>query len=401
MRSRTARWSVCAIAVIALAASAFIIFRSEQQLAPRRDALRRFDATARDAAASLGEMRAAEQAYVAAGQGVGFWMPKVAALVDAAQSDVDSLRTLAAASAARAPLMEAGATITEFSNVDKRTRDYIKAGQPLMAADVVFTEAGDTASSAAEHLETATVAEHAAFDAFELRERKAELYALAGAGLLGFLTLVLLAGVGPAEAVESDAGLTTLTGRAARSALAASSGADSSDWAAQELPRTSAPALKTAAELCTEFGRVRDADDLTRLLARTADALEATGLVVWLGTGPGGNLCPAIAHGYPPQTLARMPSIPRSADNAAAAAYRTGSLQIVLARPGVSGGALVAPLLSPDGCIGALTAEIKGGAETSDTVQSLAAIFAAQLAGVLGSTVAAGVEADTARAANS
>ena len=55
-----------------------------------------------------------------------------------------------------------------------------------------------------------------------------------------------------------------------------------------------------------------------------------------------------------------MSRILRSADNAAAAAYRTGQLQIVLARPGESNGAVVAPLLSADGCIGALSAEIRG-----------------------------------------
>jgi hypothetical protein len=392
MRSRTARWSVCAIAVIALAASAFIVFHTEQQMAPRRAALRTFDASAREAAASLGSVRAAEQAYVAAGQGVAAWTTKVAGLIDTAQGDVDNLRTMAASTDARAALMEAGASITEFSNVDQRARDYIKAGQPLMAADIVFTEGGDTAATAARRVETATVSEHAGFDAFELGERKAELYALAGASLITLLALVLLASVGPVEAVEPAAGLadTSLAHAAAPPGQKV-----------QELPRTTAPALKTAAELCTEFGRVRNADDLTKLLGRTADALESSGLVVWLGTGPGGELRPAIAHGYPPQTLARMPSIPRAADNAAAAAYRTGSLQIVLARPGRSSGAIVAPLISPDGCIGALTAEIKGGAETWDTVQSLAAIFAAQLAGVLAPTVAAGVEADTARAANS
>jgi hypothetical protein len=232
------------------------------------------------------------------------------------------------------------------------------------------------------------------FDAFELGDRKAELYALAGASLITLLTLVLLAGVSPVEAAEPADLADTSFAHAG-----APPGKDVKE--VQELPRRTAPALKTAAELCTEFGRVRNADDLTRLLGRTADALESSGLVVWLGTGPGGELRPAIAHGYPPQTLARMPSIPRSADNAAAAAYRTASLQIVLARPGTSSGAIVAPLMSPDGCIGALTAEIKGGAETSDIVQSLATIFAAQLAGVLAPTVAAGLEADTARAANS
>jgi GAF domain-containing protein len=81
-----------------------------------------------------------------------------------------------------------------------------------------------------------------------------------------------------------------------------------------------------------------------------------------------------------------MPVVPRAADNAAAAAYRTSTLQIVLARPGASSGAVVAPLLSPEGCIGALTAEINDRGETSDAVQAFAEIFAAQLASVLASS---------------
>jgi GAF domain-containing protein len=59
---------------------------------------------------------------------------------------------------------------------------------------------------------------------------------------------------------------------------------------------------------------------------------------------------------------------------------------------------VVAPLLSPDGCIGALTAEIRGGGETSDSAQALAAIFAAQLVGVL-APPSAEVPADVAASA--
>jgi GAF domain-containing protein len=97
-------------------------------------------------------------------------------------------------------------------------------------------------------------------------------------------------------------------------------------------------------------------------------------------------LRPVLAHGYSPQTLARMPSVPRTANNAAAAAYRTSALQIVPSRPGASSAAVVAPLLSPEGCIGALTAEINGSGEASDAVQAFAEIFAAQLASVLASS---------------
>jgi hypothetical protein len=90
-----------------------------------------------------------------------------------------------------------------------------------------------------------------------------------------------------------------------------------------------------------------------------------------------------LAHGYGAQALSRMPRVPRSADNAAAAAYRTGQMQIVLARPGGNPGALVAPILAADGCIGALSAEIQGGGEASESVQALSTIVAAHLATML------------------
>jgi hypothetical protein len=157
-----------------------------------------------------------------------------------------------------------------------------------------------------------------------------------------------------------------------------------------EPPRRAA-ALKAAAELCTDIGRVSDLEELRTLLGRAADVLEASGLVLWLASESGTELRPAVAHGYSQETLARIPALARSADNAAAAAYRTGSLQIVLSRPGSPAkGAIVAPLLSSDGCIGVLAAEVRDGAEASDSTQALAAILAAQLGGAVASPAAQG-----------
>ena len=76
----------------------------------------------------LADVRAAQQAYVAAGQGVTFWMPKVASLIDEGTSAVDSLRASADSASARESLLQAGATITEFGNVDRRARDYVGPG---------------------------------------------------------------------------------------------------------------------------------------------------------------------------------------------------------------------------------------------------------------------------------
>ena len=78
-----------------------------------------------------------------------------------------------------------------------------------------------------------------------------------------------------------------------------------------------------------------------------------------------------------------MPTLRRSSDNAAAAAFRSGKLQIVLAHEGSASGAIVAPMLSSRGCVGVMSAETQRGAETSESLQAMAAIFAAQLAGIL------------------
>ena len=154
-------------------------------------------------------------------------------------------------------------------------------------------------------------------------------------------------------------------------------------------PTAAAVTLKAAADLATDFGRLRDASDLPQLLGRAADMMDASGIIVWLGNTTGADLQPVLAHGYSPQMLARIPPVPHSGNNAAAAAYRSSTLQIVMSRPGSASGAVVAPLLAPDGCIGALSAEIRGGGETSDSVQALAAIFASHLAGLLAAAPAA------------
>ena len=86
-----------------------------------------------------------------------------------------------------------------------------------------------------------------------------------------------------------------------------------------------------------------DLDELKSLIGQAADVMDASGVVVWVGSPDGSNLQPALSHGYPPQVMVRMSTIPRSADNAAAAAFRTSQLQFVLARPGESNGAVIGP----------------------------------------------------------
>ena len=315
---------------------------------------------------------------MATGQAVGFWMPKVTTTIETVKARLALLGQSAVSRPARSALVETEAMLAEFETVDKRARDYINSGDHLMAADVIFSEGGDMATRAGWQVETARVAEHQALDAYEADVRKEQALMLgAVAGLIAIIVLLLVPVPRVAEAaiVDEPQRLIAPTPMAPQPQV-------------QVQPARMSPILATAADLCTEFGRVRNISDLKHILARAAEVLDASGLVVWIGSTSGDDLQPVVSHGYTPQVVARMPSVPRSAENAAAAAYRTGSLQIVVSKPGGAPGALVAPLLAPDGCIGALSAEIRGGGEGSEGVQALTTIFAAHLASVFAATAA-------------
>jgi len=368
------------LALIALGLAAAFVTRTDQQLTASTATVRAFDLHARETADALTDLRAAQQAYVAAGQSVAFWVPKVETTTAVVRNGILALRPSAASADGRASLMEAEAAVGEFEAVDKRARDYLKSGEPLMAADVILSEGGETALNAARLVERARVAEHQALDARQAAVRSQQAIALGAAASIAALVVLLLSFTSVTSAAPAAP---------PSNVLSIAPAVEEHD---RKAPRTEGSAgalaamLKTTAELSTDFGRIRDLSDLKDLLARVAAAMDASGVVVWLGSTGGADLQPIVSHGYAPAVIARMPSVPRSADNAAAAAYRTGALQIVLSRPGRSAGALVAPLLTPEGCVGALSAETRRGGEASQAVQALATIFAAHLAGVFAAT---------------
>jgi hypothetical protein len=371
---------------MAIVAAAFFLLRSDQQIADSRAAVRAFDLHAREATDAVADLRVAQQAYVADGQGVAYWMPKVAGTTATVRQAIASLKGSARGAGARSSLDEASASVEEFGNIDKRARDYLKAGQRLMAGDVIFTEGGDAAATAARQVESARLAERQAHDASEARLHNQETIALGVAA--GLVALVVLALAVPGNAETAMPSLDRAAAPLPTPALP-DAPARQRPATTDMPPRTVSLVLKGAAELFTDFGRLRDQDDLQRLMARAAEMIDAVGLVVWLGSASGSDLRPMLTHGYPPHVVAQMPTVPRLDDNAAAAAYRTGQFQIVMERPGISRGAVVAPILSTDGCIGALSAEIRSGGEASETVQALTAMVAAQLATVLSALPAA------------
>jgi hypothetical protein len=393
MRSRPARLTLSALAWIALGAAAFFTFDIQQQIDTRRSALRVFESTARDAADALDDAQAGQQAYVARGQDPREWLPKVATFLQTASSSIDSLRASAQSPASGPPLLDAWTAMTVIGNVDRRVRQHLDNDEFQAAADAVFSEGADAISGAVSDVGTAVASEQQAADAFESRQRRTQMYALGGAAgfaafILAILGLVSLAAPVPATVESEETGereSDSFEALAHEPLFDQKRAATATPVTSTAAPDTSAPALAAIASICTGFGRVREAAQLKDLLQQSAETMNARGLIVWLGNSSGGDLRPVLAHGYSDSTLAKISTVARSADNAAAAAYRSGELQIVKSRPGTSQGTIVAPLLSADGCIGALTAEIREQGEESETTRALSLILASQLAGVLAS----------------
>ena len=137
--------------------------------------------------------------------------------------------------------------------------------------------------------------------------------------------------------------------------------------------------LAQAARLCTDLACIKDAGELKDLLSRAAELLDASGIVVWIAGVGGDALKPTFSHGYSDQTLAKMKSLSSTDANAVSMAFRSGRIELVAAGGGRNG-AIVTPINTASGCVGAMAAEIRHGAESSRNVQALATIIAAQLA---------------------
>ena len=111
--------------------------------------------------------------------------------------------------------------------------------------------------------------------------------------------------------------------------------------------------------------------------------LDAPGIVLWIADPDGRELSPIVTHGYPPQTVLRLGTILRDAENATAAALRTSLLQTV-DTDSVSNGAIAAPLVTPAGCVGIMPPKCGITERRIRAKLAAASIIAAQLATLVG-----------------
>lgn len=335
---------------------------------------------------ALSELSAAQRSYVAPGQGLDFWAAKVDEQLAAARDAFTSLN---------AP--EAISRLRDFEEMDRRVRQYVRAGQRTLAADLVFADGFEIVAAARNELAVVLVARTAPIEAEISGERRLQAASLGALAACILIACLLLLRTPASDAAASAAtiaepaplaptrGVTasddsigaaldaSLEGLNASSRPVGPVGPDETAEPLESIDPGALVNLSSAADVCVDLARLLDARDLPAVLSRAAEILGAQGLVVWLADPSGSSLTPALTHGYAPAVVARMGSLSVEEDNATSTAYRAKALQVVH-------GALAAPLLTAGGCTGVLALEFKHGRERASDVQSLARIVAAQLA---------------------
>ena len=107
MKSLAVRLTLLSLFVVSTGVAAYIFWTGEARTRTDAMAARAFGEAAIGAGRDVLELRAAQQAYVAAGQGEQFWMSKVAAAIGALRDRLSTLRgqamTVAAQSACPDP----------------------------------------------------------------------------------------------------------------------------------------------------------------------------------------------------------------------------------------------------------------------------------------------------------
>ena len=383
MRRRGVRVTVFVVLLVVNLAAAFVLWdiqRRSFQLSATTDAVaERLSGISR----TVHAIATAQQGYVAPGQLDDEWLNRMSTLLDELNRELTGVRPLLRSTEATTAFAALNESRDAFAAADTRIRENLSYGQELLAADVIF---GDGRT-----LVDGLLAGVRNVERFERDSARAELIVLDRDRwvVLGLVTLVWLIVVTALSGGASAPAMTTTV---------TSIGKLEETPALPEPGPSTAPALDlgAVASLCTDLSRVADSSALSELLGRGSSILDASGATLWLGAGD--QLFAVLGHGYSQQALARFGPIARDADNAVAKAWRTGRPAAV-SGDGTTGGALVAPMFGPNGCIGVLAFESRPRAQHTQALQALAAVIAAQVATAVSAWPGASVANTAARPA--
>jgi CHASE3 domain sensor protein len=402
MQSRAARLILLGLFLVAISTATFLFTKGNFEATSAALDAQAFDASARAIERGLLDLQAAQRGYAAAGQAGDRWVTRVAQTLEALRGNVQALRAQAKTPEALAGLDATTAALNEFAKSDKRAAEYVRTDMRQLAGDVVFGDGMERTDAALTSVEQLRLAELRAREALVETLRGRQVFALISGTAAAVLVVLLLV----PRARSTPVAETSQASRAVEPEPAPQSvpqpepmievelATGPSDEAPEPVLASLAQATVEAgppatidfagvASLCIDLARVVDTRALPSLLDRTASLLDASGIILWIADPDGRELNPIFAQGYPQQLVNRLGTIPRDAENATAAAFRTSLLQTVMADE-ISGGAIAAPLVTPGGCVGVMAAEVRNDSERQDVKLAAATIVAAQLATLVG-----------------
>ena len=362
-------------------AAGYHVFLTETQITQERTAQHAYASLGWTLALSLSELRASQQAYVAAGQSQSYWMAEATEQMEIIRAELSNLARMSTAPGAARAIEDAILALDQLAELDDRARDHTATGQELMASDLIFADGLSMTRTAAAHVARARTTERTAREFITANHRNSQGVALATAiGASVFVSLLLVPVAPPARAATAEGGVDEVSDAPVAAdghlQLDLHPSVDAPSPAASD--ETFLPDLGLAADLCRDLGKVSTEDELPVLLARTAQVLNASGIIVWVRNEQGTALRPALSHGYSANTLTRYGELDHASETTVAAAFRNSRTYVVDA-DGETPGAVVVPLVSASGCTGVVSIELNDGCEANHAVQSTAAIIAAQL----------------------
>jgi hypothetical protein len=338
---------------------------------------------------ALLDLRASLHAYVAPGQGVPFWSQRSEESIDRLREQVVALD--AALAQRRGSLAETLDVVDQLAAAERRSREYARRGEALLAGDVVFTEVRDLVATSIEQVEAArnTLSVATAARISALRREQAML---AGGAIAAWaiIALLLVTPTKPVAVKDPNEWRNDLAATIKKPIPKEPETAKLKpvvEPPAPAVPVEPVPAVPSVpvvallevGEICADLSTLADTGALTGALDRAAKVLDAGGVIVWIASNDGNTLSPVASHGFDQKMVSRIGRIPRDSANLTAAAFRD-NVSRVSAATATAPAALAVALCGPSGPVGVLSVELKAGIPADEARVALATIFAAQLA---------------------
>lgn len=377
MQNRAIRFTVLALLLVVGAGAGLVAANVAAQVESLEADRDEVAAQLEGVLTAINDIGTAQHTYVAPGQPAAAAFAQVATLIQRVHDNVQTVRPRLQSVEAAELLTMITAGAETLVEVDGSARNHYRNGQTLWASEIVFGQASETLATMTQAVRGLIAAESKAQASLRADLQRSLWMVLGGSAAVWVIGLLALTWL-PSGAAGLDAAYANPNPAAEWTPPV--SAIESADLAPAAAVETPAVDLAGTAAICAGISQITSTAAFPDLLARAATVLDATGIIIWMGAGDA--LFAAAAHGYDQRMLAHVGSIPRSAENATALAWRTGEAGIV-ASDIMSNGAIVAPMFGPHGSIGVLAVEVRQGREADAATRAVTAILAAQLSTVV------------------